>query len=95
MKLSEQRRDDLIMSATAYYLGRRTIAVSDHVKWLFEVWEELEPHVQQYIERIVEDAIQRERNMFNSFGIAYVNGPGPLGEKCYRDCWILLRSKWM
>lgn len=93
MNLTDHRRDDLIMAATAHYLGRSTIAVGDHTKWLWEVWDQLEPHVQQFIERIVEDAIRREQTLFDSRGIAYTSSLG-LGGKCDRECWLLLRDKW-
>lgn len=95
MNITVERQNDLIMSATAYYLGRRTIQTCDHIQWLFENWDEFDEHVRKFVQRIVDDAIRRQRSMLSAgplrVGSAIVL---PLGEKPEADMWVLLSGKW-
>jgi hypothetical protein len=81
--------DDLIMSATSYYLGRRTALVSEHCERLVVAWPSLPEHVRDYIKRIVEEAFRRD-------DIARKNRTQilPLGENCDRSAWESVRECW-
>ena len=81
--------DDLIMSATAYYLGRRTISVADFCQRLRRAWPELSEDVQQYIQRLVEAEFAREtilRRLQPDWN--------PFGDQCDRDEWVAVRDLW-
>jgi hypothetical protein len=83
--------NDLIMSATAYYLGRRTISVGDFCQRLRRAWPELSEDVRDYIRRLVESEFAREgilrrlnlHPQLNSFSDA-----------CDRDEWVAVRGLW-
>ncbi len=70
--------DDLIMSATAYYVGRRTASVSSHCKALVASWPLLSDSTRGFIQRVVENAFQRNR----------------LGDDCDRESWETVRRMW-
>ena len=81
--------DDLIMSATAYYIGRRSINVGDFCQRLRRAWPELSDDVRAYIRRLVESEFAREGILrrlqpeWNSFG-----------DQCDRDEWVAVRNLW-
>ncbi len=91
MKLYEFDADDLIMSATSYYLGRTTANVGSHCDALVESWPQLSQPVRDYVRRIVEAAFERDdhcRSMPDR-GFAL-----PLGHDCDREAWIRVRALW-
>jgi len=69
---------DLVMSATSYYLGRRTIAVDEFCRSMVESWPNLPQHVRDYVQRVVEDAYRRDI----------------LGFDCDRRSWDSVRALW-
>lgn len=69
---------DLVMSATSYYLGRRTIAVDEFCRSLAESWHDLPANVQLYVTRIVEEAYSANR----------------LGDECDKKSWDGVRALW-
>jgi len=81
--------DDLIMSATAYYLGRRSISVGDFCQRLRRAWPELSEDVRAYVQRLVEAEFAREEILrrlqpdWTSFG-----------DECDRDEWVAVRDLW-
>lgn len=81
--------DDLIMSATSYYLGRMTANVSDHCRRLVAAWPHLKPATQDYIERIVESAFKLDRRDY-AVGV----NSSYLGMDCDRDAWLTVRACW-
>ena len=81
--------DDLIMSATAYYLGRQTISVDAHCECLVRAWPRLSDNVREYIERIVENAFAKEACM-----AAMGKKISELGDACDRESWCKVRKCW-
>ena len=81
--------DDLVMSTTAYYLGRRTINVDSFCDRLVKAWPDLSPNVRDYIQRIVEAEFSREailKSLDNQFN--------PFGDDCDRESWCKVRACW-
>jgi len=91
MKLYEFDGDDLIMSATSYYLGRRTAMVSEHCEAMIKSWPKLSQEVRDYVRRIVESAFERNDHcrQLPDFGFAL-----PLGNDCDRESWLRVRALW-
>ena len=81
--------DDLIMSATSYYLGRQTISVDAHCQCLIRAWPRLSENVREYVQRIVEDAFRRE-SILMSMDPAF----NPFGDACDRESWVNVRKCW-
>lgn len=86
---------DLIMSATAYYLGRMTIQMHAFVEDLIASWDELPAGVKRYIIRIVDEEFERDSFCRQ----AYMEGRResdsfPLGTDIDRAIWAELRSIW-
>lgn len=71
--------DDLVMSSAAYYLGRHTISVTDFCRRLCLSWSQLSLPVQQYVQRIVESAFERDA----------------VGGACDREAWLQVRACWL
>lgn len=91
--------NDLVMSATAYYLGRQTASVHSHCERLIKAWPQLDKHVRDYIERIVEREFCRfgalEAQTDESGCIRTGSGfVMPLGHKCDREMWLKVRQLW-
>lgn len=82
---------DLIMSATAYYLGRRTAAVSSFCEQLVASWDEVPRFAADYIERIVEEAFQRD-DLYRE--LKSEESCRPLGADCDRAAWERVRQLW-
>lgn len=83
--------DDLIMSATTYYLGRTTIHVADHCGKLIQAWSMLRPNTRSFIERVVEEAFARDDYCR---GIETKPFLFALGHDCDREAWERVRSLW-
>lgn len=81
--------DDLIMSATAYYLGRRTISVDAHCQCLVRAWPRLSEGVREYIQRLVEGAFEREASVAEL--MPRYSG---FGDACDRESWCKVRACW-
>jgi hypothetical protein len=81
--------DDLIMSATSYYLGRQTISVDAHCQCVVRAWPRLSGGVREYIQRIVEDVFRREELMQTM-----QPGWNPFGDACDRESWCKVRECW-
>ena len=81
--------DDLIMSATAYYLARQTISVDAHCQCVVRAWPQLSDNVHDYIQRIVEEVFQREEIMQT-----VQPGWNPFGDACDRESWCKVRECW-
>lgn len=81
--------DDLIMSSTAYYLGRRTILVDDFCRRLINAWPLLPDGVKQFVERIVEAEFSRE-TLVRQFQSDWT----PFGDNCDRESWLNVRRCW-
>lgn len=92
MKLYKFDADDLIMSATSHYLGRRTAMVSEHCDALVKSWPKLSQAVRDYVRRIVESAFERDDHCRSlpDFGFAL-----PLGNDCDREAWLRVRALWV
>lgn len=88
--------NDLVMSATAYYLGRSTALVQSHCDSLIKAWPQLDQHVKDFVKRIVEDAIRRERWSFTGDGILTTGSDyvPPLGHEMDRKMWLKVRQLW-
>jgi hypothetical protein len=82
-------KNDLIMSATAYYLGRRTISVDAHCEALVRAWPNLCESVRDYIKRIVEATFDQESNI-QRIGRDW----SPFGDACDRESWCKVRECW-
>jgi|688.fasta_scaffold1084831_1 hypothetical protein len=81
--------DDLIMSATSYYLGRQTISVDDHCQRLVKAWPVLSQGVREYVQRIVDNVFQRQEIMQ-----AIQSDWNPFGDACDRESWCRVRECW-
>jgi len=81
--------DDLIMSATSYYLGRQTISVDAHCQCLVRAWPQLSQGVREYVENIVEATFDQEANM-QRIGRDW----SPFGDACDRESWCKVRECW-
>ena len=82
-------KNDLIMSATAYYLGRRTISVDAHCQAVVRAWPNLAQGVRDYIQTIVEATFNQELNM-QRIGRDW----SPFGDACDRESWCKVRECW-
>lgn len=82
--------DDLIMSATSYYLGRSTINVSAFCDSLVRAWPNLGHGTQGYIQRVVEEAFRRDDIARDGDW----SGPLPLGHDTDRAEWRKVRQCW-
>lgn len=82
-------RDDLMaVAAVRYCLGRMTYIVGDCRDWLFAIWDDLSPGVQQIIQRDVEDEIERDTRA-RTLGCEY----GSLGQSLDREVWLEVRKR--
>lgn len=81
--------NDLVMSATAYYLGRMTHLVDSHCDAVVKAWTDLPTHVRDYIQRIVDEAFSRHE-IVKTLG----KDLGPLGNNCDRESWEKVRACW-
>ena len=81
--------DDLIMSATAYYLGRTTASVDQHCSGIVKSWGHLNEHTREFIQQIVERAFTRDDHE-RAFGLE----PLSLGHDCDRESWERVRACW-
>ncbi len=91
MKMYEFDADDLIMSATSYYLGRRTAMVASHCDALVESWPQLSQPVRDYVRRIVEAAFERDDHCRS---LAFREYALPLGQDCDREAWLRVKALW-
>jgi hypothetical protein len=82
--------EDLVMSATSYYLGRMTALVGTHCERLVKAWPTLSMNCQDYIRRIVENAFQQDEAIKDCSELQY----RPLGQECDRVCWRRVRALW-
>lgn len=78
MKVWKFEADDLVMSATSYYLGRMTAMVEVFCQNLVASWPELPEHVRRYVRTVVEGAYRRNQ----------------LGHDCDRRSWDGVRALW-
>lgn len=81
--------NDLLMSSTAYYLGRRTISVDDFCCRLIKAWPLLPDGVKHYVERIVEAEFAKE-TLVRQFQWDWT----PFGDNCDRESWLNVRRCW-
>lgn len=85
--------DDLVMSTTAYYLGRSTAMVASHCESVIAAWPHLSSQAQDFIHRIVESAFTREARL-----AAVKADPSwagrPLGHESDRKAWMKVRNLW-
>ena len=82
--------EDLVMSATSYYLGRMTTLVETHCERLVKAWPTLSTGCQDYIRRVVETAFERDEAVKGGGELQY----RPLGMECDRECWRKVRALW-
>lgn len=83
-------RNDLLIPATRYYMGRRTIATCAHAQALAQHWDSLPWDVRQIIRRDLEDEFRRDT-------AARLRGDAdpPLGDHCDRQAWEKVREAWL
>lgn len=81
--------DDLIMSATSYYLGRMTANVGDFCRRLVQAWPNLKLSTRDYIQRIVEHEFDRE-SIAKRHGLSQ----NVFGMDCDREAWEKVRACW-
>lgn len=86
-------REDLLVPATRYYMGRRTIGVTAHCEALAAAWLELPKGVKDTIRRDLEDAFRRDDAMRADpvCSTSYY----PLGADIDRRAWEFVRSAWL
>ena len=82
---------DLIMSAASHYLGRRTEAVSSFCEQLVASWDDVPRFAADYIERIVEEAFQRDDRHREQKSDESCR---PLGHDRDRAAWERVRQLW-
>lgn len=81
--------DGLIMSATAYYLGRQTISVDAHCQCIIRAWPRLNQGVRDYIKSLVEHEFRREElAKERNYQVSY------FGDACDRESWLSVRKCW-
>lgn len=85
-------REDLIVPATRYYMGRQSIAVTAHCQALSAAWPELSRGTQETIRRDLEEAFRRDDAMRadEKCSPSYY----PLGCDIDREAWDLVRAAW-
>lgn len=85
-------REDLIIPATRYYMGRRTIGVTAHCYALARAWPDLSRNVQDIIRRDLEEEFRRDDAMRadEKCSRSYY----PLGDDCDREAWEMVRAAW-
>lgn len=85
LMLAQFDLDDLIMSTTCYYLGRRTAAVSWFCDSLTNAWPNLRASTAKFVIRVVDEAFDR-----------YARGQkNALGHDCDREKWTQVRTLWI
>ena len=80
---------DILISATRYYLGRRTIQAAYHARCLAKAWNDLPRGTQSVIRRDLEEAFEQD-DAARAEGRDYK----PLGMDCDRGEWELVRKQW-
>jgi len=81
--------DELVMSSTAYFLGRKTALTHSFCEKLIESWPYLRTPTQLYIVRIVEECFGRDDHSRNMGRENH-----PLGHDCDRAIWEKVRKCW-
>jgi hypothetical protein len=82
-------RDGLmILAAVRYCIGRRTYIVNDCVNWIIENWDSWPDHIQNIIQRDVEESFVRDDEA------RLGNGYKWLGDDCDRAEWEKVRTLW-
>lgn len=82
--------DDMIMSTTSYYLGRRTIQTGDFCERLVRAWPQLSGGVKRYVKTVVNNAFAHDDFVRNVMDV----GTLPLGDDCDRASWETVRNLW-
>lgn len=85
--------DDLIMSATAYYLGRTSAMVESHCDAVIAAWPDLSEQTQSFIRRIVDEAFCRHARLAEVRADSSWAGR-PLGHDCDQQAWQKVRNLW-
>lgn len=102
--------EELIIPATRYYLGRRTIAAVCHAQALALHWYEIPERLRVILRRDIEEVIKlddeaRARYEARSSGANDKHDEGcrsfsfetlsyPLGDDCDRDAWCSVQKAW-
>lgn len=86
-------REDLIVPATRYYMGRQTIGVTAHCRALANMWHALSPGTRDTLRRDIEEAFRRD----DAMRADPVCSPSyyPLGADIDREAWELVRQAWL
>jgi len=90
--------DILVMAATRYFMGRRTIATCAYARELATAWPELPDSVKTVLRRDLKrefelDDMARERA--KKEGKKPYASSFPLGDTCDRESWELVRNAWL
>ena len=78
----------MIVAAVRYCLGRRSYIVSDCADWIIANWESWPDHIQNIIQRDVEESFVRDDEA------RLGNGYKRLGDDCDRAEWERVRNLW-
>jgi hypothetical protein len=80
---------EVLIAATRYYIGRKTIATVEHARRLAEAWEDLPEHTREVIKRDLQKAFDRD-DLAREQDQEYL----PLGGICDRAAWEKVRNAW-
>ena len=80
---------DILISATRYYIGRRSIQAAYHARCLARAWHDLPRGTQSVIRRDIEEALAQDDEARAEGREFY-----PLGEDFDRREWELVRKQW-
>lgn len=86
-------RDDLLIPATRYYMGRQTIATTAHAQALAEKWHLIKPSIRNVIRTDLEEAFRRDDAM--RADPACSPSYYPLGGDMDREAWEQVRKAWL
>lgn len=79
----------MVIAATRYFIGRRTISTTVWAQELCAAWEQIPESARNIIRRDLEEAFRRD-------DAARARGEQhkPLGMDCDREAWEEVRAKW-
>lgn len=81
---------EMLIFATRYCYGRKTIAAASFAQQLAEAWPTIPAHTRRVIQRDLEREFERD-DAARADGRAY----RPLGMDCDRQAWEGVRQAWL
>ena len=89
----ELDRNELLVPATRYYIGRMTIAAVTHARALAAQWQEIPQNVRNSLRAELEDAFRYDDELRTN--TKHADGCYYLGTDIEREAWEDVRKAWL